>query len=102
MESPSVAAKPLAVPTATLGKEAPFGVNEMRLSARHWFVTFVILVLVAVLTPRVWKRIERFETGSDYRIPYELSKDYWLYEQRLSQVCQAWRCRCLGRLGCLG
>ena len=66
----------------------PFGVNEVRLSARHWFATFVIVGLVALLTPGVWKRLERFDTGLDYRLPYELSKDYWLYERRLDQVAK--------------
>src|ERR1039457_3193117 len=88
METPSLAAKPPVVPPAPAGKEVPFGVNEVRLSARQWLVTFVILALVALLRPRVWKRIQRFDTGPDYRIPYELSKDYWLYEQRLDQVAK--------------
>ena len=30
--------------------------------------------------------MERFETGPDYRLPYQLSKDYWLYGRRVSQV----------------
>jgi hypothetical protein len=88
METPSLAAKPPVVPPAPAGKEVPFGVNEVRLSARQWLVTFVILALVALLTPRVWKRIQRFDAGPDYRMPYELSKDYWLYEQRLDQVAK--------------
>jgi hypothetical protein len=37
-------------------------------------------------TPWLWKRVERFDTGTDYRIPYALSKDYWLYKRRLEQV----------------
>jgi hypothetical protein len=69
-------------------KEVPFGVNEVRLNAWQWFVAFLILGLVALLTPRIWKHIERFETGPDYRIPYDLSKDYWLYQRRLEQVAK--------------
>src|SRR5437764_6281527 len=65
--------------------ETPF-VNEMRLNARHWATVFVILAIILVATPRVWKRLERFQTGPDYRTPYELSKDYWLYQRRLEQV----------------
>jgi len=61
-------------------------VNEFRLNAGHWAVAFGILALVMVLTPPFWKHIERFDTGPDYRIPYELSKDYWLYERRLQQL----------------
>ena len=45
-----------------------------------------LLALIMFLTPHVWKHVERFQTGPDYRIPYELSKDYWLYQWRLEQV----------------
>ena len=34
----------------------------------------------------VWKHIERFDTGPDYRIPYALSSDYWLYQRRLEGI----------------
>ena len=65
--------------------DSPF-VNEVRLNARHWAVVFGIVLLVATLTPMLWKKLERFDTGPDYRIPYALSKDYWLYERRLQQL----------------
>jgi len=65
--------------------DVPF-VNEVRLNARHWIVVFSILAIVTLLTPALWKKIERFQTGPDYRIPYALSKDYWLYERRLQQM----------------
>ena len=65
--------------------EAPF-VNEMRLNAWHWAVVSGIILLVATLTPTLWKRLERFDTGPDYRIPYALSKDYWLFERRLQHL----------------
>ena len=68
------------------GQEVPFGVNEVRLNARQWAATFLIVSLVLLLTPWLWERIERFDVGPDYRIPYTLSKDYWLYGRRLRQV----------------
>ena len=58
-------------------------VNEMRLNARQCALAAAIIFVVACLTPWLWKGIERFETGPDYRIPYDLSKDYWLYQRRL-------------------
>jgi hypothetical protein len=67
-------------------KEVPFGVNEVRLNARQWAATLLIVAMVLLLTPWVWERVERFETGPDYRLPYPLSKDYWLYGRRVSQV----------------
>jgi len=83
-ESPSI--KPDAAQPAAADSEAPFGANEVRLNGRQWLAAFVIVLLVALLTPRLWERIERYDTGPDYRIPYELSNDYWLYGRRLSQV----------------
>lgn len=63
----------------------PF-VNEVRLRMRQWLVALGIVLVVVTLTPSFWKKLERFDTGPDYRIPYDLSKDYWLYERRLARV----------------
>src|SRR5215470_14372464 len=65
--------------------DAPF-VNEVRLNARQWIVAVGILALILTFTPVLWKKAERFQTGPDYRIPYPLSKDYWLYQRRLQQI----------------
>jgi hypothetical protein len=73
-------------PTAAPGSQVPFGVNEVRLDARQWLITFAILACLMWSLPTIWARLEKFPTGPDYRIPYELSKDYWLYAQRLQQV----------------
>jgi len=66
--------------------KVPFGVNEMRLNGWQWAAVVGILIAIILGTPRLWKHVERFETGPDYRIPYDLSKDYWLYEWRLGRV----------------
>lgn len=63
-------------------------VNEVRLNAKNWLAAIGILVAIAVGLPRVWKHLETFETGRDYRIPYALSKDYWLYQRRLENLPQ--------------
>lgn len=76
--------------------EVPFGVNELRLNARQWAAAFLIVAAVLVLTPWVWARYERFETGPDYRIPYDLSKDYWLYGRRVDQVVNRGKVLLLG------
>src|SRR6187397_1079730 len=73
-------------PTSTPAPGETRFVNAMRLSARQWLVVAAIVATVLVATPWVWKKIERFETGPDYRIPYALSKDYWLYERRLKRL----------------
>jgi hypothetical protein len=59
-------------------------VNEMRLTKWQWLTTLTLVVLVAVVIPRIASIRERFIPGQDYRIPYELSQDYWLYEQWIS------------------
>jgi len=64
----------------------PFGVNEVRLNARQWLAAAVVVGVVMVLVPWLWQYIERFDTGPDYRIPYQLSKDYWLYGRRQRQA----------------
>ncbi len=61
-------------------------VNEMRLDFRQCALAVGIILLIIALTPPLWKRVERFDTGPDYRIPYDLSKDYWLYQHRLQDT----------------
>ncbi len=86
MKSELPSRNPDATPRKTPGGAVPFGVNEVRLNARQWLVTVAILLLVALLTPPLWERVERFDTGPDYRLPYQLSKDYWLYGRRTRQA----------------
>ena len=74
-------------PPSTPVPDVPF-VNEMRLNARNWAVAIALISAIIWITPRIWKRAERFETGPDYRIPYSLSRDYWLYQRRLEGVPQ--------------
>jgi hypothetical protein len=63
----------------------PF-VNAVRLTTRQWTMVAVVVLIVILTLPSLWKLVEQFETGADYRIPYSLSKDYWLYNRRLDQV----------------
>jgi len=89
-------AKPVTTPAQPPANEVPFGVNEVRLNGRQWVATLVVLACVTWLTPVLWQKIERFDTGPDYRIPYALSKDYWLYSRRLRQVTDARKVVLLG------
>jgi hypothetical protein len=67
-----------------MGTESP--TEKTLLNGRQWLATLAIVILVMLPTPRLWERIERYDTGPDYRIPYELGNDYWLYSRRLRQV----------------
>lgn len=74
-------------PPATPLPDIPF-VNEVRLNARHWLIAIFAIAAILWATPRIWKKVERFDTGADYRIPYALSRDYWLYQRRLERIPQ--------------
>ena len=43
-------------------------------------------LVFTALAPRIWAHLERFDTGADYRIPYSLSSDYWLYQRRANSI----------------
>jgi hypothetical protein len=77
-------------------RQPPFGVNEMRLSGREWLAAFTIVLTCVFAAPRLWKRFEPFNGGPNYRIPYALSKDYWLYQRRLEQIAGPDRIPILG------
>lgn len=66
--------------------EPPFGANEMRLNARQWLAASGIVLAIMLCLPWLWERIERFDTGPDYRIPYALSSDYWLYRRSVAGI----------------
>src|SRR4030042_1372847 len=68
-------------------REVAFGSNEVRLSGRQWIVAAGALPALFYLVPALWKRIEKFDPGPDYRIPYSLSDDYWTYNRYCRQVC---------------
>jgi hypothetical protein len=61
-------------------------VNAMRLGTRQWLAVIIVVTFVLLATPWLWKKVEHFDAGPDYRIPYPLSKDYWLYERRLERI----------------
>jgi len=62
--------------------------NEVRLNLRQWAMVVLIVALAAIVTPRIWRKIERFDTAADYRIPYSLSNDYWLFDWRLQKTAE--------------
>jgi len=92
---PPNTAKPISLPKFPTGA-VPFGANEVRLSFWQWLAVSLLVVLVALSVPLLWEKLERFDTGPDYRIPYQLSKDYWLYGRRLRQATDPNRIVVLG------
>jgi hypothetical protein len=65
----------------------PFSSNCVRLSLVDFVIVAVIILAVFCLTPALWEHAEKFEPSSDYRIPYDLSSDYWLYERYSRFAC---------------
>jgi hypothetical protein len=74
----------------------PYGSNCVRLSLVDWIIVVVILSVVFSLTPVLWERAEKFEPSSDYRIPYDLSSDYWLYERYCKLACSQYETLIIG------
>lgn len=59
----------------------PFSSNVERLSMGEWLVLFLGLLILGTLAGPTWGRLEVFEPSPAYRIPYQLSEDYWLFKR---------------------
>jgi hypothetical protein len=67
-------------------EQEPTASNAFRLTGRQWIGVGVFAIALYVLTPVAWQRVEKLETGPDYRIPFELNGDYWLWERVAAQA----------------
>lgn len=61
--------------------ETQFSSNAVWLSVREWLVAAGIVIVIVLALPPVWRHLEVFSPSVDYRIPYDLSEDYWLFKQ---------------------
>jgi hypothetical protein len=77
----SVANKPAPDVRPHSGIDLRFGSNAMRLSGRQWAVVGLAFLAFCVFTPGLWERAEKLDPPPDYRIPYDLSNDYWLFSR---------------------
>lgn len=73
--------------STTNGDAIPFSSNGVRLSIRQWLVVGVTMVALLIFLPRLWPQVEKFEPQADYRVPSDLSDDYWLYERYCKWAC---------------
>src|SRR5260370_142800 len=53
--------------------------NAIWLTGRQWIGVGLFTVAMILFTPSLWKQFEKFDLEPDYRIPHDLSNDYWLY-----------------------
>ena len=67
--------------------DIPFGSNCVRLSGYEWVAVGIIISALFYFGPMLWERCERFEPELDYRLPYQLSNDYWLYKRYCQWAC---------------
>jgi hypothetical protein len=59
----------------------PFSSNAVRLSIKECLGVVLSLALAGSLLGPVWAKLEAFDPSADYRIPYDLSEDYWLFDR---------------------
>ncbi len=64
----------------------PFGANAIRLSARQWLCAAALALAVCLGLPALWPKLEPFEPGPDYRVPYALSNDYQHFARYCGEV----------------
>jgi len=65
--------------------QEPTTSNAFRLTGRQWMGVGLFAVALYVLTPVAWQRAEKLEIAPDYRIPFELNSDYWLWGRVAAQ-----------------
>ena len=58
-----------------------FSSNVVRLSIREWCAVLGLFAVAVAVIGGVWRSVYKFEPSPDYRIPYELSEDYWLFDR---------------------
>jgi hypothetical protein len=70
--------------------------NAIRLSCREWLFVGLFAVLLAVLAPRLWQRVEAHDLAPDGRMPHDLSNDYWLFERYADAAAERYDTLLLG------
>ncbi len=58
-----------------------FSSNSIKLSWKNWVIVAALLSVIFCFIPRLWSILEKFDTPRDYRLPYILSNDYWLFNR---------------------
>lgn len=60
-----------------VSQQFDYGRNPLRLDGRQWTAVAAVLAPVLLGLPGLWRGWAAFQPGRDYRVPYELSQDYW-------------------------
>jgi hypothetical protein len=55
--------------------------NGIWLTGRQWMGVGFFALAMILISPTLWKQYEKFDIEPDYRLPHDLSNDYWLYDR---------------------
>ncbi len=61
--------------------------NAVLLSPRQWGIAILCIALIIAVLPGLWERAQGLKFKTDYRIPYSLGNDYWLYSRYARNAC---------------
>lgn len=61
--------------------EYPFSSNAIRLGVWEWIFFALIFLGLYIFAPALWGWLSPLHAGTDYRVPYALSEDYWIYNR---------------------
>lgn len=67
-------------------KQFAYPAHGLRLDTREWLIVLFLVGAFVLIVPRLLIANEEFDPAPPYRIPYELSDDYQLYERHLAQA----------------
>jgi len=76
--------------------EVEFSSNSLRLSGCEWIFVGIVVLALFCFGPTLWERMEKFEPETDYRLPYELGNDYWLYSRYSRFACSQFKMIVIG------
>ena len=77
-------------------EDIAFGSNSIRLSGWEWIAVAVIFLSFFSFGPALWGRLGEIKSGPDYRLPYRLGGDYWLYSRLCRRACSQYETVLLG------
>jgi hypothetical protein len=55
--------------------------NAIHLSGRQWIGVGFFTAAFILIAPMAWKQVEPMDVEKDYRMPFNLNEDYWLYDR---------------------
>ena len=73
-------------PDVGRSEDVAFGSNGIRLSGLEWILVAIICLATFCFGPSLWGQLGELKSEPDYRLPYKLGGDYWLFDRLCRQV----------------